>query len=312
MNFKRAIAAVVCAAAVFSLTGCGKNETPAPANKNSIPSTVAQNPKPSTPTNSTPESSAPISQPEPEKNVIEMTDEIVNADFDSGLVQLNNEIFRQGGYITVADFVEKYKDLYEIRYSKAEDVPYEEFKDYLVTYESPSMYKDYYLTLTPKQGDHYLLEAHIVNATSRDERIAVSEAIVIGISLAKNSHVSIWAPGGMVVYCEGLNQSYSSTLSTPDGIVGTNRDHTAKSFIALLEEKGFVPTDIPGKSYQVALKNDKKYDNITKYYMITFYIAGKENLFGERPVYQYKVYYNENTEKIEDIKYEIFGFGKEQ
>ena len=38
------------------------------------------------------------------------TEEILNADFTSGLIQVGNDVFRCGGYITLRDFVEKYGD----------------------------------------------------------------------------------------------------------------------------------------------------------------------------------------------------------
>lgn len=45
---------------------------------------------------------------EEEKPEFEPTDEIKNADFTSGLIQIGNDVFKCGGYMTLREFVEKY------------------------------------------------------------------------------------------------------------------------------------------------------------------------------------------------------------
>ena len=51
---------------------------------------------------------------EPEKIVYEPCEEIKNASLNSGYVQIGNTVFRNGGYYTVADFVSKYSDKYDL------------------------------------------------------------------------------------------------------------------------------------------------------------------------------------------------------
>ena len=41
-------------------------------------------------------------------------DEIINADFQSGLIQIGNDVFRNGGYYTVDQFIEEYGDRYDM------------------------------------------------------------------------------------------------------------------------------------------------------------------------------------------------------
>ena len=53
---------------------------------------------------------------QPEEIVYEATDEIINASLDSGLIQINNDVFQQGGYMTVAELAAQYSDKYEITY----------------------------------------------------------------------------------------------------------------------------------------------------------------------------------------------------
>lgn len=49
-----------------------------------------------------------------EKITFEPSEEILNADLGSGKVQIGDDIFCDGGYMTVGEFVEKYKDKYVV------------------------------------------------------------------------------------------------------------------------------------------------------------------------------------------------------
>jgi len=44
----------------------------------------------------------------------EPTDEIINADISSSLIQIGDTIFQNGGYITLSEAVEKYKDKFDV------------------------------------------------------------------------------------------------------------------------------------------------------------------------------------------------------
>lgn len=46
--------------------------------------------------------------------VYEPSDEILNADFASGLVQIGSDVFRNGGYYTVDQFIAEYSDRYDM------------------------------------------------------------------------------------------------------------------------------------------------------------------------------------------------------
>ena len=50
----------------------------------------------------------------PEEESYEPLQEIIDADFSDGLVQIGDDIFRMGGYMTVNDFVEQYGDKYDM------------------------------------------------------------------------------------------------------------------------------------------------------------------------------------------------------
>jgi len=55
--------------------------------------------------------------------------EIINADIHSGMIQIGNDVFRNGGYTTFGEFLDKYGDKYDIKAIKGsyDDVTYVDF-----------------------------------------------------------------------------------------------------------------------------------------------------------------------------------------
>ena len=49
-------------------------------------------------------------------------EEIINADFSSGLIQIGNDVFRLGGYLTVDQFISEYGDRYDMSNIDTESV----------------------------------------------------------------------------------------------------------------------------------------------------------------------------------------------
>lgn len=264
-----------------------------------------------------PSSSVPTETSEPEDIKFAMTNEIKNADLDSGLIQLNNEVFQQGGYITVADFVEKYNDTYNITYM---DGSYEERGDYLIEYKDYKSYfasyiggdelkELYILELTPKSGKDVNLRAFnavIGNFTSPDEKITLDKAIVIGYRVAKcesgglgkDSIISEWLPKGL-----GLTGSLNNTIDrrkVPDDMEMVNGDYTIKSFAEFLEQQGFTLVEELNDDYN---KKYLKYSN-----SITVYGVGDANLFGVKPLYRYTISFDSNTDKMNIVSFNLLGF----
>jgi len=48
-------------------------------------------------------------------------EEIINADYSSGLIQIGNDLFRMGGYMTVNDFIAEYGDRYDMSEFRPDD-----------------------------------------------------------------------------------------------------------------------------------------------------------------------------------------------
>lgn len=77
-----------------------------------------------------------VTEPESTEEIItyEVSDEIVNSKLSDGLIQIGDDVFREGGYISVAELYEQYSDKYDftIHYkaevgltTKTYDIPYD-------------------------------------------------------------------------------------------------------------------------------------------------------------------------------------------
>lgn len=213
--FKIIGAALLTAVMCASFAGCAKEEKKSELNESNIESHIESifggGSADSDP-------SAKPEESEPEEVKLAMTDEIKNAALGSGLVQLNNDIFQRGGYMTAADLVEKYKESYDITYNcpigyvMSEAGTYDECKDYLLEYHDEffesrtyigrhwaerensmgGVYGGgcYYLKLTPKTGNSASVIAYVVNAVSPDEKITLDRAIVAMPDFAMRCQIS--------------------------------------------------------------------------------------------------------------------------
>lgn len=330
-NFKAIGAAILAAVMCASLAGCAKEEDKPELTESNIESYIESifDGSLSSPSSSTDDKS------EPEVK-IEMTDEIKNAAMGSGFVQYNNDIFQRGGYITVADFVEKYKDRYDIFYNYVKDysrqeAPYNECKDYLLEYDkdddifeqyngaasNPWVNRDgtmssyagnnYYLTLKPKKGGNCQpVTAYVVNATSPDEKITLDKAIVVEIESAYSHYEFItpqWFPLGL--NCYKFKDKYESE----------NKIYTVKSLGDVLEAKGLKKNaDFEQSGW--LLPSLSKAENFGTYWSSTSgrmgcYVLGEENLFGAKPLYYYSFNIDSNTDKLDYAECSLEYFVKE-
>lgn len=280
---------------------------------------------------SKPSASTPPAESTPEEVKFAMTDEIKNASLSSGLVQYNNDIFQSGGYMTVADFVEKYKDSYDFEYSKNRIYTpigsYEECKDYLIEYERSAVNSNWQnnkncLLLTPKgiktkNGRENRVQAVVVNAASPDEKIPLNKAVVAEVvPYLVNADIQEtpgWLPMGFSEHHKdipGYNTHFENYESE-------NESYTQSDIVELMRSNGL-------KEYSEIIKGDwlPKRDNSKNHNIywlaqgvgikqkVGCYILGEENLFGARPLYLYNFYINENTDIVESVSVSIVRFVK--
>lgn len=326
-NIRPFLAAALAAVMLSALAGCAENDTPEsslsskPSGSKSSSSIISSS-KDDNP-NSAPES------PMPEKITYAPTNEIKNADFGSGLIQMNNEVFRQGGYITVAELAEKCKDTYDIRYFAPQNGAvttnglgsYDECKEYVLSYKKPAILPDsesvntfYYLNLIPKLGEDpsaHAITVKIGNATSPDEKITLDKAVVLSFEVCpindryKKSHLPIWAAHGIYLSGNNFNNDYTHRWEKPDGIKSELDGYTPKKISEFLDGLG-VKSIASVKELDNALN-----ENGTVYVSggrITVYAMGEANLFGARPVYEYTFNFDSNTDKLSEVYCKIREF----
>lgn len=281
------------------------------------------------------ESSTPSETSQPEEYKPEMTDEIKKAALNSGLVQLNNDVFQRGGYMTAADFVKKYKDSYDITYycpgnmGKASGT-YDECKDYLLEYcdtffegydylgrrwkerkSGPANMNAYdgtlySLKLTPKEGKGGSpVEAFVVNATSPDEKITLDKAIVAEVSPNFFNYeftTPEWIPMGLNTY-------------EFDEYESENKNYTAKNIGETLEAKGLKKNSEFEQS-SMWCPSSRKPENFNTYWKsgdeeFGCYVLGEENLFGAKPLYYCSFVMDPNTDKLKYASCTLEYFVKE-
>lgn len=308
---KKKILSITLCVAITTLAGCNLDSESTGTSRINASSKVTNT------TKNTHESSVA------ESNVKEMieyapADEILNAKFNSGLVQLNNDVFQQGGYITVEDFVEKYKDRYSIRYHypvdnyKSQISPYEKCKDYLIEYKEGVFKETYYnnrwgdrydsvgrpewrnyLELTPKYGEtDNIVKAYVINATSKDEKIPLNKAIVAAVDSCNGEigHHSYAAPEWFPM---GFNDVYMPAF---EKLKCSNKNYTLSQIPPMLESENITYED----SIFVDDKLNKFWKDKTtdKHDRIYFHVVGEKNIFGAKPVFSCTFEFDPNTDKV--------------
>ncbi len=242
---------------------------------------------------------APTANPD----VISISDEIVKSDLDSCLIQINNQVIKQGGYMTVREFTEANNDCKFLYLKK----PYEETKDYLLSYTDLDSlaYCDSFLEVVPKTGSSFRLI--IANCTSPDEKITVENAIVIKAENFMSGHCPIWTPKGWAATDFSLSGVFSGNKNE---LTSTNGNYALKDFPDFLKGEGI--EEYAGEAHlfpPCTLENCKKYVR-SDTDGFGFYIAGESNLFGARPIFKYWIFFDPNTDKMKKqvTNYELVGF----
>ncbi len=233
----------------------------------------------------------------PTEVVYEPSQEIIDADFSSCLIQLNNDVFLQGGYMTVAELVEQYGDRYEFTYKEG---TYEERKDYLLEYKvgTHEWFEKYYIDMTPLYGDsRYGIRAYIANLTAPDEKVTLDQAYVLYFTECENNrkkYTPVWTPNGFFVL------DYAK--SCEDELTSENGNYTASDFTSFLESKGF--TEHESLYYEYDEINMKYiYDKNSNCFYV--YFAGEPNITGFKPLFYCRFSFNDDTDKLEYVYYEF-------
>ncbi len=242
----------------------------------------------------------------PTEVVYEPSQDIIDADFSSLLIQLNNDVFQQGGYMTVAELVEQYGDRYEFTYK---DGTYEERKDYLVEYNVGTRYtvgtqkwfEIYQIDMTPLYGDgRYGVTAYIANLTSPDEKVTLDQTYVLYFTeswVNKKYYTPVWTPNGFYANAEAEVLIYNGK----DELSSENGNYSASNIESFLESKGF--TYIEGMNSAYAEANMKYTHSDIMGEVFTAYFTGEPNISGLKPLFKCSFSLNDDTDKLASVGY---------
>lgn len=204
---------------------------------------------------------------------------IKKADFDSGLIQIGDDVFQNGGYITVNEFVEEYGDKFELTYDMQAFDSNTECDRYVDSFSA-----DKY----DKNGD-YEYSFWVEYENNKD---TVGECSIKSINI---SHRSLMT---------GIKNGRDYDYWLPSGIKYQTEKTTVDDIMKLFKDYDVVECDDD---------NDKEGTGVNRYWkengtsvrndavdeIICFEIKGKEkNLEGTYPTYRYSFYYNTDNGEI--------------
>lgn len=301
------IAAIAIAIMCTNITGCaGENiseEKSVTSTTNSSSTEERHLESKSTSNTESVKPAATSESSEPKEISLALTDEIKNADFESGLVQIYNDVFQQGGYITVADFIEKYGSSYILEGLSGE---YEEIKNKMiepnllengqVNIKSSAYQLSAYSKFTVKEVSEdrwfdntggvsyrYWIKLELCNPTDHD--IPLTEAIVC--TIRDGDDATCVFPTGITNF-NGLIGTYLSVNANSSNRYLANSDK-------YLEAAEYF--DEHGVTYESSeTRNGTGFCN--------FSVDGKEpNKFGAIPQYTYTV--NDSGSVSQSIRYKM-------
>lgn len=238
-----------------------------------------------------------------DKVMYKPTEKIMQADFESGLIQINNDVFQQGGYITVEELYEQYAEKYEFAY---EDKPYEEAKNDPLEFDDYE-FDNYCLLLTPKYGESQnKVAVCVTNMTNPDESIPLSEAQVINCDaytdMGTDVYTPLWTPKG---FSSKMRNDYG-WWHQPEDQKAFNHDLSVDNLIKLLESEGYEnATDDKDSPFDSSMFFADMENAINQFAeipgnkrQIELFVKGSPNLAGRAPTFNYEFEIDPDTDTI--------------
>lgn len=145
---------------------------------------------------------------EPEEIVYEPTDEILNAELSSGLVQIGNDIFRNGGYYTVDQFIAEFGDRYDMSEINVEGLAKKNQHDkfQIISLNDPNL----------------KITVNYDNWNSESEKSRIGDTIVRSVSPIRTIGVksdNCWYPQGVSINGDGYNYNNIPTFYESNGFI---------------------------------------------------------------------------------------------
>ena len=266
----------------MALTGCGGN---AGTNSTGTPSSENTASTAETPT----EAQAPGENGE---ITYAPSEEILNAPFSSGLVQIGNDVFKQGGYMTVSQFIKQYGDKYDC--SEIEpDLGIETNNLYFFYYKvwsaaDPNLGIELYTTPTPDNNGNGTINDAVITRfapTTKDGSAApcwrpheADEAtLTIGkyVGICQSEDLSETAPysnNGAGLTIDGLNEHINTYSIEYDKATGS--DPLAEKYDSVLATVELTDVNLYGVKP-----------------IMTYFLAVYHKASGDEPAYSLGPYY---------------------
>lgn len=201
----------------------------------------------------------------------EPTDEIKNADFTSGLIQIGNEVFQTGGYYTVNQFLEKYGEKYDTSAIK------------------PDSY------LKKNQSQSY--------------QIISKEDPKLKFSVICKNDLDKTADKAKLGDCPVVNFSVTerNTCWFPTGICADGSNSTIENTPAFLEGKGYKKVTQNDKDNKYYNNYGMFWEHSTSSLdeCVVRDRGAEKNLYGYYPIYELQFIYNLKENKVSLVKNEI-------
>ena len=192
-------------------------------------------------------------------------DEIINADFSSGLVQIGNDIFHNGGYYTVDQFISEFGSKYDMSAIAPDG------------FMQPGDNKNIEIKSLEDPNVTFWVIVESGNVKTEDTKVRTGDALVTSIN-APDKVKCCWYPKGIPTNEEGFEYSGAAAFLEKNGFVGISADEA-------LDENYM--------NYGMYWEEDNN-DLIN----VDFRARGSEkNLAGYYPIYDYRFLYNMDTAK---------------
>lgn len=202
----------------------------------------------------------------------EPSEEILNAELSSGLVQIGNDIFRAGGYYTVDQFIKEFGDRYDMSELNVEGLMN---KDYNENADIVSL-------LDPELK----ITVYYNGYNAEENKVRIGNAIVTSISTSQQENC--WYPKGVRADGEGYDYYSIPEFYEDNGFVRGGEIENHMNYGVYWESLSHGSTDricARGKGDEV-------------------------NLYGLIPMYEYTFYYKLEDTKAYEFNCNTYSWGK--
>ena len=204
----------------------------------------------------------------PQEITYEPCEEIKNADFSSGLVQIGNDVFHNGGYYTVDQFIQEFGDRYDMSaISPNGFMKVREEKSFSIV-----SLKDANLKISVQYNSR--------NVETDDDKVRIGDSVVTYVAIHNTDYC--WYPKGITLSAEDYEYSAIPSFLEQNGFVSVTRDQ-AKNENRL--------------NYGMYWEDTNSFDDVNRY--IVFLERGTEqNAAGFYPIFEYKFSYKLDTGEV--------------